>query len=503
MSKSRNVVSITVFFAVALVLWSLLTLLPGPRAEQLPNDTQGYYDLFDYDFTNTVYAVAPVWESWPNELYKPQELTHIKPPVSQQTLDHESMQAVTYRMRFDLPADNAYGITIESADYAMRIFVNGIEVGNVGIPGETREQTVPQEGSFTCSFTSLGETTEIVLQVSNFVHRAGAYAPTLIIGSAENIAHADKLANLKSGMIFGCLFIAGLYHLAIFLLNRNQIAVLLFAIPCLLQAFVSVNFLNQLFPYLDWQIAVRLEYVFFIAAVMFLVVLIRKLFPEALNRVISGVYLAICSTFIFIVLITDTVFFTRLLFVFQGASFVMAAYVLVRLAMRLFQEQTTKNVLAFTGIIVVALFSVNEALMRNGLYLFGNISGRLIGVSEGMVFFVLCYALLLSIEQAEVNEKLKELEKALANAEAHYENLLGKHQSGRPSVQLSDFGLTKRETEVALLLLDGMIREDIARLLSISMGTVNFHCTNIYRKTSVSGLAELTRSVSTNNLLKE
>lgn len=503
MSKSRDLVYIAVFFAITLILWLFLTLVPGPRAEQLPVDVQGSYDLVDHDFTDTVYVVAPVWESWPDALYEPKELNNAESPVPQQSLDYESVQAVTHRMRLALPVGGVYGITTESADYAMRVFVDGVEVGNVGVPGITREQTVPQEGGFTCYFASSGETTEIVLHVSNFVHRKGGDAPALVVGTAENIAYLNKLINLKSGMVFGCLFIAGLYHLAIFLLNRQQFAALLFAVPCLLQAFVSVNFLNQLFPYLNWQVGVRLEYFFFIGALIFLVLLIDKLFPDALSKKVSGTYLAICGVFLVVVLATDTVFFTNLLFVFQGVSFAMAAYVLVRLAMRLYRERTTKNVLAFIGIVAVALFSVNEALMRNGLYLFGNMPGRSVGVCEGMVFFVLCYALLLSIEQAEVNEKLKESQKTLAAAEAHYEALLTEHENGHPHIQLSDFGLTKREVEVALLLLDGKSRESIAQLLNISMGTVNFHCTNIYRKTGASGLAELTRMISPLNLSEE
>ena len=498
MFKPHSLINIAIFFAIVLVLWSLLTLLPGPEAVQLTDAAQGQYDLSNYDFTDTVYVSAPVWESWPDKLYAPEELNDAEPPVPQKSLDYESVQTVTHRLKLKLPPGNTYGISMQSADYAMRVFIDGIETGSVGIPGTTREQSIPQEGSFTRYFTPQGETTEIVLQVSNFVHRTGCDAPALAIGTEKNIAHLNKLANLKSGLVFGFLFVAGLYHLAVFLLNRRQLAALLFSISCLLQAFVSVNFLLQLFPDLNWQLGIRLEYIFFITALMLLVLLIGKLFPGALHKWVSRIYTTACGVFIAIVLATDTTFFTRLLFGFQGISFAMAAYILICLALRLYKERTPKNALAFMGIVIVALFSINESLIRNGVYLFGNTPGRSIGVSEGMVFFALCYALLLSIEQAEVNQKLIESQTALAAAEAHYADLLKKHENGPPQTTLSDFGLTKRETEVALLLLDGKSREDITGLLNISMGTVNFHCNNIYRKTNVKGLVELTKLVSLN-----
>ena len=102
-----------------------------------------------------------------------------------------------------------------------------------------------------------------------------------------------------------------------------------------------------------------------------------------------------------------------------------------------------------------------------------------------MIFFALCYGRLLSIQQAGVNRKLEEAKLALSQAKEHYADLLAQGTSA----ELSDFGLSKRE--ITLLLLDGKSGEKITRLLAISMGTVNSHCSNIYRKAGVNSAIKL------------
>ena len=52
-------------------------------------------------------------------------------------------------------------------------------------------------------------------------------------------------------------------------------------------------------------------------------------------------------------------------------------------------------------------------------------------------------------------------------------------------------GLTAREQEIAMLLLQGCLLKDCAAKLNISYGTVKFHAKNIYRKLGITGRSEL------------
>lgn len=61
----------------------------------------------------------------------------------------------------------------------------------------------------------------------------------------------------------------------------------------------------------------------------------------------------------------------------------------------------------------------------------------------------------------------------------------------RPDLLIEKFGLSRKENEVALLLIKGSTYKEIAEIMFISVNTVNTHVKNIYRKTDCHNKAEL------------
>lgn len=90
-------VRFSLFLVLILLLWTGLSLLPGPAEVQLP-DAEGAYGLTGYDFEDTVYITAPSWESWPERLYAPEDLVDAEAPVEHQSLDFTSVQYATHRL---------------------------------------------------------------------------------------------------------------------------------------------------------------------------------------------------------------------------------------------------------------------------------------------------------------------------------------------------------------------------------------------------------------------
>ena len=493
MQTKRTTLYIALFLLAVLLLWTGLSQLPGPRQVQLSDDVQGEYDLVDYDFSDTVYTTASVWDSWPERLYAPEQLSGNNAFVPHESVDYTQTQYATHRLRVNLVPGVTYGISFFTSDYAMRLYADGVEVECAGVPGASREETEPLVRRAAYYFTPRTETTEFVAQAANFVHREGGWAPTLTIGSAENLFRYERNEDLKLGVVFGCLMTACLCSFAVFLMNRRQRASLLFAGLCLLLALASGDYLVRLFPEYSWQFSIRFEYAVYILAAAFLTLLVRNLFPTALHTNVFRAYLFFCGGFLTLVLFSDPVFFTRLLTGFQLASVAMIVYGIFCLALTL-REKKAKNVLAFLGILLFSLFIIADILHRHDVVVFGFLVGNTFNSAAGMLLFVFSYALALSIEQSEVNDRLESARKALATAEQRYLELESKKGDGKSvPARLSDFGLTKREREVALLLIDGKTREDIASLLYISLGTVNSHCTSIYRKAGCSGVADLIR----------
>ena len=58
-------------------------------------------------------------------------------------------------------------------------------------------------------------------------------------------------------------------------------------------------------------------------------------------------------------------------------------------------------------------------------------------------------------------------------------------------LRLEPFSLTKKETEVALLLIEGRKRDEILSLCSIANNTLKSHIRHVYRKMDVNARSEL------------
>ncbi|MGI6175988.1 MAG: hypothetical protein ACOYJC_07490 [Christensenellales bacterium] len=295
MPKSRDITYIAVFLILVLLLWAGLSLLPGPHQIQLKKDAQGGYDLMDEDFQNTIYTISPVWDSWPEKLYNPDELDDAEAPVPHESVDYTQTEYATHRLHLRLVPGVIYGLSYYSSDYSMRLYIDGVQAVSAGTPGSTREQTEPSVHKPITYFTTQSETVTLVVQAANFVHYEGGRAPGLTIGTADSIARHARNTDLKLGIVFGCLMVACLYYLAIFLLNRRQVSSLVFSVLCLLLAIASGDFLALLFPAYSWQLSIRLEYIIFVLAAAMLTALVHLLFSRALHQWGWRTYLLLCN----------------------------------------------------------------------------------------------------------------------------------------------------------------------------------------------------------------
>lgn len=492
-SKVRNAIYIMFFLMGVLILWVSLSFLPGPSSEQLSADTPGKVDISHHDIDHKVIHLNQVWETWPEKLYTPQELAAVESALPHESLDFSTIDYATHRMQVKLEPGYTYGISLRSSDYAMRIYLDGTELDSIGTPAATSEEVDPQVRDEVYYFTPQKDNIELVVQASNFVHALnGSFAPQLTIGTSDNIAQYTRNIQTKDGIVFGCLIAAFFYHLAMFLLNRKQRASLVFAFLCALMALALVEGFITFSTQYNWGIVFRLGYAATVLSAAALVILVNILFPKALHQAIVKGYLLFLGAYLIMVFATPTLFFTSLLILFQLVTVVAISYIVIKLAFSL-KQRHVKNVMAVCGIGSFGLFSIYDILFRRDILAFANAAGDpIVDATTGIVFFVFCYAVVLSIEQSEINQRLQDAHKAIDDATTRYHMLIAeKEQTQSPPDILAHFGLTKRETEVALLLIDGNSREEISRLLIISIGTVNTHCNNIYKKTGCKSATEL------------
>jgi DNA-binding CsgD family transcriptional regulator len=134
-------------------------------------------------------------------------------------------------------------------------------------------------------------------------------------------------------------------------------------------------------------------------------------------------------------------------------------------------------VLIFVGLLPVALFGFDDIArvffpFGIGIHLF---LGRSFLTPIGMVFMVSCYSLAVALDFADT-------ERRYAVALLEIERIKTQLAEKKTMRDLSVFGFSERESEVAYFLYGDKTRDEIAELLGISRGTVNTYCNRIFKK---------------------
>ena len=410
------------------------------------------------------------WESWGHQLYTPDDFANnsVEPPRFFDSAEAMSTSYATHRLHLVIPTDNDYGISMMTAEYAMRIYINGTEIDSVGVPSDTRETTEHRTAERTYYFSPAKDgTVSILVQTANFVHNDGSGAPTIVIGKAKNIMERDQADFVVSFLIVGCLIAAFLHHLGLFCLNRQRKIDLIFSICCLFLALMNKKLVLLFWPNYIFAVAIRLEYMIHFLTFAAFIYFIEQLHPQLLHRYITRSYYAFAGLYL-LLLFLDSLIFTRLIVGFQAVSVCMICYVLVRLAMSL-QERRLQNYLSFVGIVVLGLMGINDILYYRNIVIVPPIDGQFLMAPIGMIFFVFSYSLAMSTKHAETEQAMlaaREKARQLASTNEWKEKLLAtiSHEARTPLAVLSSYA-----SLVAIELRDkGMDRQTTADLDKIS-----------------------------------
>ena len=389
-------------FVVAVVMYLVINGIPvAPTASVRAEG--GVADLTGISFADNIAAVSG-WESYPDRLYDPADFASgITGAPSEFTDRHATTaQYGTHRLLLRMPQNAPVGISFRSLDYATRVFIDGIEAGEMGKVGTTREETIPRTSALAFYVTPVTPETEIIIQYANFVHKDGGRPPVLTIGSAANVTRIDEKAVFSQSVIMGVLFMSFLYHMGIFFLYGMRREYLYFALTCLLFGLRASWLVPAFFPDYNWQIAIRWEYLNVFFAFLFLTLFLRRLLPEILDQRLMLAPVLLLALYDVMVLVTQASFFSRFVPFMQMVCTLTLLYVTVRLGMALGKGRL-RNILAFGGILLFTALTVNDALALNNLPNLG--SNNML--PTGTIIFMLAYMLILAVDTAEREREME------------------------------------------------------------------------------------------------
>ncbi|CAM4411497.1 ATP-binding protein [Paenibacillus typhae] len=218
-------------------LFSILQNLTGSQV--LPVSRQGVIDLRDWDFRQDgALKLNGEWEFYRGRLLTPEDFQPARtgrsaPEVSAMInvpdkwndylADDGTSQAkgyATYRLQAMIPDGKSvvYGLRSLNIRMASKIFLNGQEIGNSGLPAsspsESKANNIPYMG-----FAGVdGSRLEIIVQVANYNYSSGGIIQPIIIGDQASILKHREFALFVDGAT-----IFGFFALALFLLMFSKV----------------------------------------------------------------------------------------------------------------------------------------------------------------------------------------------------------------------------------------------------------------------------------------
>lgn len=197
-----------------------------------------------------------------------------------------------------LEPGKTYGIHVENATYAMKLWVDDALLAENGTVSDTAEGFVPLTRSKTVYFTATDDLTRIVLQRANWVHH---YWNTAVIklGTADLIEAMAEKQLLGVSLTIITLLVIAMINLGMFFYSPKRGSFLFFSLAC---AFIAVQSafndpkpVMLLFPNLNWLFGHRLEHCAGILTGMFLILFYYGVFQKLLPRLLPVITIALAA----------------------------------------------------------------------------------------------------------------------------------------------------------------------------------------------------------------
>ncbi len=354
-----------------------------------PTARAGVIDLREWDFERDgTVTLNGEWEFFWNQLLSPDDFSeaaaegadapstpgnHIPVPRVWNGLEVDGITLEgggygTYRLVILVAPGDGYAVKILDAANAYALWAGGTPLFVSGTVGTDRASMVPRYRTGTADLSAPDGVIELVVHVSNFVHRRGGMWLPWEFGPESLIEEKRERNLLVEFVLFGSIGIIGIYHLGLFFLRRKERTALYFGLFCILIALRIVvtgeRIFNNLVPSLSWDFFNRIEYLTFYMGPPVFVFFLRSLFPE-LSRRVARADMAMGALFSLVVLITPPLFFTHTLPFYQAITLVVAIYAIYAVVRAVAHHRQGARMVAFGSIILVGTLA-HDIILENG-----------------------------------------------------------------------------------------------------------------------------------------
>lgn len=309
------------------LLFLVLISFPASAVE----GEKGFVDLRQFNLHNTEVALDGEWEFYWNQLLSAEELRRGTAPPDYfwfpelwnngKTANGQEISSqgyATYRLRVLLPDSLppiSLGINHFYSSYAL--YADGELVAQNGVVGTTKETSVPHWLPLNLRILPKSDTLELILHISNFHHSKGGAREPLFLGDRKVVVHNSYFDISYDLLLSGCLIMAGLFFLGLYVFGQRENYIIAFALFCLIFSYrffgADDYVLHILYPQLPWTLTLHLEYLALFVAPALFALYSYTLFPHDSNRRVLGTFVGICALLSLITIIFPPSVFTSVI----------------------------------------------------------------------------------------------------------------------------------------------------------------------------------------------
>ena len=379
MKKENFILPIVLPLIIVLCLWIYnlpMSDVSGIAAQEYPCYSEdGAWDIREIDFETYYVKLLGDVEYVPNQLLTPEEFA-LSDDIIVGAVP-TGTKYLTSRVRVKVADDRLYSFSRYSPDYGCRIYLNGRLLGNIGVPGTSADTAVPGESILKFAAQPENGMIEIVIQASNFVHWDNSSHIGWVIGNASPGTDWIIENFSTTTLITGFYILLFLFHLLLFFMLPSYRANLWVAFLSLLWAARSgvtgPKIWLSLIPALSWTAAFRMEYLTVPLTLALLAAAYNQIFPGVMQKWFRIAVYAVSGAFSLLFLGADTMFMSRTSIWIATVAGIAAAYVLVRLAMKVRKPKIEQKIIIFGLLLILAALAHDTLYYNNFNFGYGHL----------------------------------------------------------------------------------------------------------------------------------
>ena len=244
-----------------------------------------------------------------------------------------------------------------------------------GIAGKNLETTVPELRPQVLDFSSDLNQFDISLQIANFHYRYGGPATAILLGLEKDIRKIRQNNLGFEFLLFGSIFIMGIYHIGLFMLRKKDKSPLFVAIVCfqvcLFILLSGETYFQNIFPFISWEFQYRIGNLLIASLLPVILMVGRSFFPHEFSKTLVLSMSWIGLVYSIIIFITPTVihsYFEHILYIIILAF---SIFSMQRLGLAFIRKRDNVKIIILSSVIFL-IAVINDMLNEQGIVSTGN-----------------------------------------------------------------------------------------------------------------------------------